>query len=198
MEFQSAVDRRRMVRAFSTRALPRAVVDEVIGNGLGAPSAGNTQGWAFVVLDQPEDVAAYWDVALPESQRDGFRWPLLLDAPVLVVALAEPDAYRARYAEPDKATRSRGAPSDWPVPYWTVDTSFAVMLMLLTAVDRGLGALFFGLFDRTDAVLAHLGVPGHLEAVGVIALGYPEASAPGRSAGRGRRSEADIIHRGGW
>ncbi len=54
-------------------------------------------------------------------------------------------AYRARYSEPDKARFGSGVASAWPVPYWLVDTSFATMAILLSAVDAGLGALFFGL-----------------------------------------------------
>ena len=34
----------------------------------------------------------------------------------------------------------------WPVPYWQTDTAMAVQNLLLLAEDRGLGALFFGLF----------------------------------------------------
>ena len=39
------------------------------------------------------------------------------------------------------------------MPYWDVDTGMASLLMLLTAVDEGLGSLFFGVPpEHHDAV----------------------------------------------
>jgi nitroreductase len=86
------------------------------------------------------------------------------------------------------------------VPYWWVDAGMAVEHVLLGAVDRGLGACFFGLFDQETAVLSALGVPEGWRAVGTIALGHPldGADEDGRSVARGRRSLADVYHSGGW
>lgn len=196
-----------MVRDFDARAVPADVVDRVLDAGRRAPSAGHSQGWAFVVLDGPAQTARYWDVTLPAGERGGFRWPGLLLAPVLILPLAHPQAYRDRYAEADKAgagkagtVLSGAGAHDWPVPYWTVDTSFAAMLMLLTAVDEGLGALFFGIFRGRDEVLARLGVPDGYEPIGTIALGYPATGdrATGSALARPRRPLADVVHRGGW
>jgi hypothetical protein len=36
--------------------------------------------------------------------------------------------------------------------YWQIDTGFAALLVLLTAVDAGLGALFFGITDAPPCV----------------------------------------------
>ncbi len=67
----------------------------------------------------------------------------MMTAPVLVVTLSCKDAYLERYAEPDKGWTDRDE-ARWPVPYWHTDTAMAAMLMLLTAVDEGLAACFFG------------------------------------------------------
>ena len=64
-------------------------------------------------------------------------------APLIVVPLSNRSAYLDRYAEPDKGWTDRDE-ARWPVPYWDIDTGFAALLMLLTAVDAGLGACFFG------------------------------------------------------
>ena len=40
------------------------------------------------------------------------------------------------------------------MPYWWVDGGMAVEHLLLGAVDAGLGACFFGLFDHEPAVFA--------------------------------------------
>src|SRR5690606_20621920 len=162
-------------------------------------SAGNSQGWHFVVLEGPEQTRRFWDVTLPEDRRAGFAWPSLLDAPVLVLPLADAGRYVARYAEPDKAATGLGEGEDaWPVPYWVVDTSFATMTLLHAVVDAGLGALFFGIFRNEAELLAELGVPDGLRPIGAVAIGHPASDEPGRSAGRARRPLSEVVHRGGW
>ena len=55
MEFQEVVRRRRMVRSFEPRPISPDVVDRILENALHAPSAGYTQGWAFLVLEGRDD-----------------------------------------------------------------------------------------------------------------------------------------------
>lgn len=200
MEFERVVAKRAMVRAFSDRQVDPALVDELIDLATRAPSAGNTQGWHFLVLEGAEETARFWDISLPAEKRHSFRWPHLLDAPVLIIPLADPAMYVGRYGESDKARTGLGAGTEhWRTPYWTVDTAFATMTLLHAVVDKGLGALFFGLFDREDQILKAFAVPDHLVALGAIAIGYPAPQqSPGRSAKRRRRSTDEVIHRGNW
>jgi len=192
-DFQDVVRRRRMVRAFTADPVPDEVVERLVDNARRGPSAGFTQGVDLLVLNGPEETARYWDVSLPAADRPDFPWPGLLRAPLLIVPWTSPRAYRDRYALPDKAS----APPDWVVPYWHVDAAFAALLALLTAVDAGLGALFFRVF-RPEAVRSAFGVPGHVEPVGAVAVGYPAPDRPSSSLGRGRRPAADVVHRGRW
>jgi hypothetical protein len=68
MEFQDVVRRRRMVRRYDpSRAVPPDLIDHIVRNGLRAPSAGFSQGWGFLVLDNPADVARFRDVVRPEG-----------------------------------------------------------------------------------------------------------------------------------
>jgi nitroreductase len=126
-----------------------------------------------------------------------------LHAPVLIIPLADPQAYVERYGEPDKASTGLGRSAEaWPVPYWLIDTAMSSMLMLLGAVDEGLGALFFGIFDHEAALLAQLGVPTGYRPIGTIALGYRASGSgthpPSGSVSRGRRPLDEVVHRGGW
>jgi len=198
VEFAQVVRARRMHRAFDTRPVAPEVVDALVDAARRAPSAGNSQGWDFVVLEGPEQTAAFWDVTLPPDQREGFRWRRLLDAPVLVLPLADRGAYTARYREPDKAATGLGRAENWPVPYWQIDTAFATMVLLLAATDAGLGALFFGVFRNADQLLAGLGVPPGRDLIGAVALGHPLPDEPGRSTERPRRDLAEVIHRARW
>ena len=203
-EFAEVVRARRMTRAFDARPIEPGVLDGLVELASRAPSAGKTQGWHLLVLEGAE-TEQFWDATLPAVKRDSFRWQRLLTAPVIALPLADSRAYVERYAEPDKAqTGLGGGVSAWPVPYWTIDTSMAVMTLLLAAEDVGLGALFFGVFRGERELRQRLGIPAGPELLGAIALGYPAppsddaASGPGRSASRGRRPAQQIIHRGRW
>lgn len=201
-EFSEVVRNRRMTRSFAPDPVDPEIVVELVELASRAPSAGKTQGWHVVVLEGASEVARYWNITLPIEKRTTFRWQHLLDAPVLMIALADPSAYVDRYAETDKIRTGLGDGIEaWPAPYWTIDGSMAVMTMLLAAEDHGLGALFFGVFQRETEVRAELGIPAEVEIIGAIALGHPRDDSeiePGRSSKRERRSPDQIIHRGRW
>src|SRR5688500_14286374 len=112
MELGDAVRRRRMVRNFTDEPVAPALVRDLVDHARRAPSAGNSQGTAFVALTGVEQTSQYWDVTLPEPRRIGFRWPGLVHAPVLVVVLVSPQAYVGRYGEPDKRSSGLGASED--------------------------------------------------------------------------------------
>ena len=199
MEFVDVVRSRRMVRAFERTPVPADVLDRVLELATRVPAAGNTAGLDLVVLEGGQ-TTKYWDASLSSDSRASFPWPKLLDAPVLIVPVASPDAYVKRYGEPDKARTGLGDGADaWSVPYWYVDTAFAAMVALLAAVDEGLGALFFGQFEHEAAIKRALGIPDDRRPVGTIALGYACAEQRSSlSARRPRRSLDEMVHRGGW
>jgi nitroreductase len=200
MDYRTVVGRRRMVRSFSDEPVAPQLLDRLLADALRAPSAGNSQGRDLLVLEGRDQTARFWDVTLPSERRETFAWPGLLRAPVLVLPLADPSRYVARYAEHDKAATGLGSGEDaWPVPYWTVDTAFVAMSLLHGVVDAGLGALFFGIFRNEAVLLERLGVPDGHRPIGAIAIGHPDGGdGPGRSAGRTRRPLDDAVHRGEW
>ncbi len=194
------VRRRRMIRNYSPEPVDPSVLDRILDNAVRAPSAGFSQGWAFLVLDTPDDVARYWRSTAGDRVDDPDRWLHgMMTAPVVIVPLSHTDAYLDRYAEPDKGWTDRDE-SRWPVPYWHLDTAMASLLMLLTAVDEGLGACFFGIPpDAFDRFREGFGVPAAYTPIGAVTVGHrlPDAGAAG-SVRRGRRPVTDVVHRGGW
>ncbi len=84
------------------------------------------------------------------------------------------------------------------MPYWLVDTAMSTMIMLLAAVDEGLGALFFGIFQHQATLMRELGVPGGHQPIGTIAIGYRAPDRPSPSLARGRRPLDEVVHRGSW
>jgi len=199
MEFTEMLRKRRMVRSFDGRPLGAGLLDRLLDHATRAPSAGFTQGWAFVVLEGPEQTGRFWRHTMPPEERDGFHWPGLLRAPAVVLPLSSRQAYLDRYAEPDKAGAGLTDEAAWPVPYWDVDCAFATMLLLLGATDAGLGALFFGIFRGEAELLADLGVPPAYRPIGAVAIGHPDGGdAPSASLARGRRPAGDVVRLGGW
>ena len=198
MEFQDVVRGRRMVRSFEDRPLRRDVVERILSNAQRAPSAGFSQGWAFVVLEGTRQTQRYWDAVGPDD-AEAFRWQDLYRAPLLIVCLSNKKAYLDRYAEPDKGWTDRSE-AHWPAPYWDIDTGMAALLMLLTAVDAGLGALFFGVPPQKIARLREaFGIPPELHPIGTVAVGYPRPfDPPSPSLKRGHRPAEEVIHRGRW
>ncbi len=205
MEFGEVVHRRRMVRAYDPdRPVPPDVVDRLLAHAVRAPSAGHTQGWAFLTLREPVDRELFWTATTPASTREPAgggrgRWLRgMRTAPLIVVAHSHKDAYLDRYAEPDKGWTDRDE-ARWPVPYWHIDAGFAALLMLLTAVDEGLGACFFGIpVERTGAYREAFGVPAAFCPIGAITVGYPAVDWRSSSIKRGRRPIGDVVYRGRW
>ena len=196
VEFQDVVRKRKMVRSFTDMPVDPAVVELILENAIRAPSAGFSQGWAFMLLDQDEDVQRFWDVNWPERESES-PWLQLFNAPVIIVPLSHKQAYLDRYAEEDKGWTDKSE-SRWPVPYWHIDTAFAAQNTLLTVVDHGLGALFFGIFD-VPKFRAGFGVPEEYEPIGAIAIGHPAANdRKSASLKRGRRQLDEVLHRGRW
>lgn len=185
-----------MVRSYDvSRPVPPEVADRIVANGLRAPSAGFAQGWGFLVLDTPADVARFRDAVRPPEDPENW-FAANVDAPLLIVAHSNKDAYLDRYAEPDKGFTDR-SDAWWPAPYWDIDTGFASLMMLLTAVDAGLGACFFGLpADRIDSYRAAFGVPARFHPIGAVSVGYSDE--PARDLRSRRKPTAETVHRGRW
>jgi nitroreductase len=171
------------------------VVDRILHNGLRAPSAGFSQGWAFLVLDDPAGVARFRAAVRPADDPDGW-FAARVEAPLVIVPHSNKDAYLDRYAQPDKGYTDR-SDAWWPAPYWDIDTGFAALQMMLTVVDAGLGACFFGLpAGRIGAFRAEFGVPPEFSPIGAISIGYSDE--PPRDLRDRRRPAAEVLHRGQW
>ncbi|GAB7048854.1 nitroreductase family protein [Catenuloplanes indicus] len=201
MEFAEVVRRRRMVRNYDPdRPVPPEVVDRLLEHAVRAPSAGFSQGWGFLVLEDAADRARFWAATSPDGAEQAMtNWLAGMSrAPLIVVPHSNRSAYLDRYAEPDKGWTDRDA-ARWPVPYWDVDAGMAALMMLLTAVDEGLGACFFGIPpERTAAYREEFGVPGEFVPVGALTIGYRAPDRRSPSLKRGRRPQTEVIHRGRW
>ena len=196
MDFADVVRKRRMVRHFRDEPVPAEAIERILDLAKQAPSAGFTQGQSFVVVTRPEvkrEIARL--CGEDEYVASGFH-PFVSGAPVLFVACVSEAAYHRRYQEADKV-QDDGSEIEWPVPYWHMDIGCSVMIVLLATVDEGLDAGFAGAHDL-DALRALLGIPAEVTPVGVIPIGYRALDTPSPSLKRGRKPEAEFVHREQW
>jgi nitroreductase len=199
VEFQEVVRRRRMIRRFDRRPIPPEVLDRILDTARRGPSAGFSQGLEFLVLDRPETVAEFWEI----TRDPEFGWDaddVAAGPTTIVLPIPDRERYVARYSEPDKIAFGMDRAENWPVPFWDVDAAMAAMLVLLAAVDEGLGGWFFGVTYGERALLDRFGVPARLRPIGIIGLGYraEDEHPTGSSTSRPRRPLEEQVHRNGW
>ena len=185
-----------MVRDFTQQPISPDVVERILATALRAPSAGFSQGWAFLALTQAEDRARFWPFVPARVEGS----PSIQHSPLIVVPLANKNVYLDRYAEKDKGWLDREE-ARWPVPYWFIDTGMAALLILLSAIDHGLDACFFGIQPEfIEPFRAEFGVPSQYTPIGGIAVGYrsPDLAPQGDQVAKRRKGVDEVVHRGQW
>ena len=100
----------------------------------------------------------------PEDEARSQAW--FRNAAAHIFVLTREQDYHDRYTQPDKLAITGGAEIVWPVPFWHVDAGAALMLVLLAALEEGLGAGVYGVPVEEDArVRELLGIPDDLTIV---------------------------------
>jgi nitroreductase len=179
--FRELMARRRSVRRFSDRPVPREVVEHCIMTAASAPSGANMQPWRFVAVGDPETKRRIREAAEREEAafyagRAGSEWlgalkpigtgpqkPFLETASWLIVVFAEPHGLSA-----DKQV----------VKHYYVSESVGIATGLLLAAvhNAGLAALTYTP-SRIQFLAPLLGRPEHERAFLVLVVGYPDAEA---------------------
>ena|SRR3990170_1555384 len=153
MDFEKVLRKRWMVRSFKPTPVPDEKVWKILRNAIRAPSAGHLQPWDFVIVKDRNTKTRLARAALNQT--------FIEEAPVVIVACANTHRSATRYGE-------RGIRF-----YSLIDTAFASLIILLTAVNEGLGASFVGAF-HDEEVSKILGLPDHIRPVGIINVGHPK------------------------
>lgn len=194
MDYYDVIHRRRMVRNFRDEPIAAETAERIVTAGIRGPSAGFSQGFAFLALESPDDRERFWATNEHNAQPERVR-----RAPLVVVPFASREAYLDRYAEPDKGWTDRDE-SRWPVPYWYIDTGMAALNILHAAVAEGLGALFFGIPDEDwPALRDAFDVPEAYDPIGAIVVGHPDDERIESSADTRRRKDVEeLVHGGDW
>jgi FMN reductase [NAD(P)H] len=175
VDFREVLSRRRAVRTYDPRPVPRDVLERIANAAVvRAPSAGFSQGLRLVVVT---DSAIRQEIAVAAAEEELAtqgrpRWKA--DAPVHVVVLVREADYHERYQQRDKLEVTGGTEIEWPAPYWYVDAGAAAMALMFAAIDEGLATAIFGVTD-VPALKRTLGIPDDVHFVAVVTMGYPTA-----------------------
>lgn len=183
-DFRRLMDRRRTVRDFSARPVPKALIEDCVMTAATAPSGANQQPWTFVCISDPA-VKSELRVAAEKEEREFYggrastEWldaltplgtdadkPFLETAPWLIAIFAQ------RYGRDPEGTRTKHY-------YVPESVGIATGLLIASLHNAGLATL-----THTPSPMGFLneicGRPEHEKALILLVAGYPadEATVP--------------------
>jgi nitroreductase len=215
-----AIHSARAARRFKPDPVPEALITRILDAAIRAPSAGNAQNWAFVVVRDPEqrrkvgliyrkasDIASAMYAArgrpphLSEQQfrrlmaSGSFLWDHMAEAPVILVPCQSQPKLPAPEALPPDI-RARYAEEQRYVERIRGASIYpAVQNIILACRALGLGTTITTNHLRfEDEVKAVLGVPGEVQTFALMPIGYP-LDKPGPVT---RRPVSEVAHADRW
>jgi len=196
--FYDLLKRRRPVRSYTGEPVPREALERIARAGRRGPNAGYSQGLRILVVDDPATIAALVEDDADEKSRAWFT-----QAAAHYFILTREQDYHDRYTQPDKLSMTGGVEIIWPVPFWHVDAGAAMMLVMLAALEEGLGAGVYGITVEDDArVRELLAIPDDLTIVVGITVGHsaddPDWDRASSVFSQRRRAEAEVIRWNRW
>jgi nitroreductase len=184
MDTLEAIKTRKSVRKFSAQPVEPEKLQAVLEAARLAPSWANMQCWRFVVVEDPAVKARISELSYVEAffATRGYKMnpaqQALADAPVVIVACAEPtDSGDLRGQQ-----------------YYMTDVGIAAENLMLAAHTVGLGSVFVGVFDE-EQLGDLLDIPKGIRIVGLFPLGYPLEAGKG---GPSRKPLDEIVYYGKW
>ena len=166
---------RRSIRRFETRAVEDAKLKAIFEAARMSPSWGNLQCAELVVITGAESKQYLSSLLSPKNPAT----LSVANAPVVIGVCGAPK--KSGYYKDVQSTRYE---------HWFMyDVGIVSQTICLKACELGLGTVIVGSFDH-QKVEEHLQVPGGVELVALIPLGYP-AHAPSAPQ---RKGMEEFIH----
>lgn len=169
MDVFIALHSRRSIRQYTDEKIPAENIRVLLDAAMAAPSAGNAQPWAFVVVDDPALLARIPDLHPYVGMAAG--------APLAVLVCGDLTAEK------------------YP-GFWVQDCSAAVQNLLLAATGLGLGAVWTGLYPIEERIAKScklFSLPDHIMPLALVVVGHTKVVAEKKS-----RYDAAKIHHNSW
>ena len=196
--FYELLKKRRAVRSYTSEPVSREVLERIARAARRGPNAGYSQGLRVLAVDDRDTIAALVDDDADDRSRAWFT-----SAAAHFFILTREQDYHDRYTRPDKLAVTGGTEIVWPVPFWHVDAGAAMMLVMLAALEEGLGAGVYGVTVENDArVRELLAIPADLTIVVGITVGHPAEDPDWDRASSAftqrRRAHTDVVRWNRW
>ncbi len=171
MELFEAIWKRRSVRGYLAKQVENEILDKILEAANQAPSAGDSQGYEIVVVDDSYLLNQLWTALLGQT----FAKP----APLALVFCANEERSGSKYGARGKDL------------YSVQDATIAAAYTQLAATGLGLVTVWVGAFNE-EKVREAIDVPAHIRPVTILPLGYSDEEPAPTS----RRTLSDLVHRG--
>ncbi|ALV63503.1 Nitroreductase family protein [Thermococcus sp. 2319x1] len=156
MEFFEVLKRRRSIRRFQDKPVPREVIEKLLEAAFLSPSSYNKRPWHFIVVDDKEKLEALSRAKLGASG--------LKTAPVAIVVTAD----------------------ERKSDVWVEDASIVAEHIHLASYDLGLGSFWVQIRNRMhdgtksaeEYVRELLGIPENYRVLCIVGVGYPAENKP--------------------
>lgn len=155
--FIDLVKSRRSIRRYRPDPVPREAIEACLEAARYAPTASNTQGWRFFVLEgrkKDELVARALGGIVPNA--------FAATAPVIIVIAMKLSLVTGRLGARLKK-----------IDYHMIDAGIAGEHIALQAAELGLGTCWIGWFDK-KAARSVAGIPAAWDVPALLTLGYPD------------------------
>jgi len=151
MEILEIIKKRRSIREFQEKPLPKEIVDKLIEALIWAPSAGNLQSRKFYFVFNQKIKEELGNAVLGQS--------FISQAPLVIVGCTDDRVFK-QYGDRGKDL------------YAICDVATAIENLMLLAFEQGLGSVWVGKFEEKE-VAKILDLPKNLRPVAIIPIGYP-------------------------
>jgi len=145
----NAILSRRSIRKYTNRSVDDATIKGLLTAAMAAPSAGNQQPWQFVVMNER--------IVLDQVSSFHPHSAMILQAQcsILVCGDLEKEIHKG---------------------YWVQDCAAATENILIAVQEKGLGAVWMGIYpreERVDGLRKLLDIPAQVIPFSLIPVGYP-------------------------
>jgi len=172
MKTIECIKTRRSIRKYKDKVIPEKIIDEIIECGQMAPSAHNTQPWAFVIVK---------DKSKLEKLSQTHQWaPFVKDAQLCIVLCC------TKTKDVNKSAMH-------------MSVACAAQNMLLAIHDFGLGSCWTYVHDLKDSSVEEkvkkiLEIPKDIEVICMLPIGYPNQTRSEKEI----KSKEDVVHNEKW
>lgn len=149
MQTLEAINTRRSIRRYQDKKISEDIINELLSYAMSAPSAHNNQPWHFVVIDDKDKL-----IKIPTFSEYA---QMCKEAPLAILVCADKKIENIE-------------------EYCIADCAAATQNLLLAIHEKGLGAVWTGIYPREEKVRGFqdlINLPSHIMPVALIVIGYP-------------------------